>query len=312
MRVLIVGGTSFVGRAIAWSAWHHGYEVTVINRGVTPNDLPENIERLTGDRRGDLTALSQRTFDATVDAIAYRPSDVERLALALGERGGHYVQISSISAYQDAAIPHATEADLTLWPDGEETYGPLKAACERAGWRLFGESTTMVRPTYVIGSFDATLRFPYWVERVRRGGEVAVPGPRDLYMQYVDARDLANFVVHVVDERLTGAFHVAGPQPADHFFHMIEQIADHVAPPGTALVEVSAETVRAASLEAKFPLWGPESENLLALDSALAIAHGLSLRSLTDSVDDVSAWWGNRPWPARWLTDAEETRVLHP
>ncbi len=93
---------------------------------------------------------------------------------------------------------------------------------------------------------------------------------------------------------------------------MIEQIADHVAPPGTALVEVSAEAVRAASLEAKFPLWGPESENLLALDSALAIAHGLSLRSLTDSVDDVSAWWGNRPWPARWLTDAEETRVLHP
>ncbi len=276
-------------------------------------ERPAREHRATdGDRQGNFSALSQRTFDATVDAIAYRPGDIERLALALGERGGHYVQISSISAYQDAAIPNATDSDLTLWPDGGETYGPLKAACERAGWRLFGENTTMVRPTYVIGSFDATLRFPYWVERVRRGGEVAVPGPRDLFMQYVDARDLANFVVHVVDESLIGAFHVAGPQPADHFFHMVEQIADHLAPAGTGLVEVSAEAVRGASLEAKFPLWGPESDKLVALDSTFAIAHGLDLRPLTDSVDDVVAWWGERPWPTRWLTGAEEARLLRP
>ncbi len=311
MRVLIIGGTSFVGRAIAWTAWHHGHEVTVINRGVTPHDLPDAIERLTGDRQGDLSALSERTFDATVDTTAYHPRDVERLALALGPRGGHYVQISSVSAYEDTDVAGATEADLTLWPDGGDTYGPLKAACERAGWRHFGDNTTMVRPTYVIGSFDATLRFPYWVERVRRGGEVAVPGPRDLFMQYVDARDLANFVVRVVDERLIGAFHVAGPQPPDHFFHMVEQIADHVAPAGTSLVEVSAEAVRDAGLTGKFPLWVPESDSLLALGSALALANGLGLRPLTDSVDDVLAWWDERPWPTRWLTGAEEARLLH-
>jgi 2'-hydroxyisoflavone reductase len=185
MKLLIVGGTAFVGRATAWSAWHHGHEITVLNRGMTPSDLPESIERLVGDRRCDLSALDGRSFDATIDVIAYRPSDVKRLATALGERGGHYIQISSISAYNEPAEPGATEATLTLMSDpadleapvDEFTYGPLKAASERAGTEYFGEGSTMVRPTYVIGSFDTTLRFPYWVERARRGGEIAVPGP---------------------------------------------------------------------------------------------------------------------------------------
>ena len=186
MKILVVGGTSFVGRAIAWSAWHHGHQVTVINRGVTPSDLPEAVEHLVGDRQGDLSALEGRSFDATVDAIAYRPSDVDRLADVLTSKGGQYIQISSISAYEEPSAPGATEATTTLWPEGGVdpdapitggTYGPLKAESERAGWRRFGEDSTMVRPTYVIGAHDATLRFPYWVERVRRGGEVAVPGP---------------------------------------------------------------------------------------------------------------------------------------
>jgi len=315
-----VGGTSFVGRAISWSAWHQGHEVTVLNRGVTPNDLPEKIERLVGDRQGDLSSLANRNFDATIDAIAYRPSDVERLANALEDRGGHYIQISSISAYEEPPFDGATESEVTLWGDDksdpeapitDETYGPLKAASERAGLRYFGAGATMVRPTYVIGAFDATLRFPYWVERVRRGGVVAVPGPRDINMQYVDARDLANFVVRVADESLQGAFHVAGPQPGDHFFNMVDQIASHVAPEGTTLREVSADNVSALNLDDKFPLWsGAKSETVLAMDSALAQANGLDFRPLTDSVDDVVSWWGEKAWPPRWLTSADEAQLL--
>src|ERR1019366_9168880 len=117
VRILIVGGTSFVGRAIAWSAWHHGHDVTVVNRGVTPNDLPEKIESLVGDRQGDLSALAERTFDVTVDAIAFRPSDVQRLASALEDRGGLYLQISSVSAYRDPGFEGATEASCELWSD---------------------------------------------------------------------------------------------------------------------------------------------------------------------------------------------------
>jgi 2'-hydroxyisoflavone reductase len=318
MKILIVGGTSFAGRAIAWSAWHHGHDVSVFNRGLTPNDLPESIERLTGDRNSDLTSLAGLSFDVTVDVTAYRPSDVERLAAALDERGGHYVQISSISAYEDPAAPGATEAILSLADDPEDldapigasNYGPLKAACERAGWANFGEDSTMVRPTFIIGSFDATLRFPYWVERVRRGGVVAVPGPRDAYLQWIDARDLANFVVRVSEDQLRGVFHTTGPSIGQGFTETIEQIAAQIAPKGTTLREISVEDVAEAGLGHKFPLWNPDSETVLALDSSLAMEHGLDLRPLDDSVEDVVSWWGERTWPDQWLTGDEEARLL--
>jgi len=318
VKMLIVGGTSFVGRAIAWSAWHQGHEVSVFNRGVTPNDLPETIERLTGDRETDLSALADRSFDVTVDATAYRPSDVARLATALGDRGGHYVQISSISAYQDPAAPGATEATLSILDDpedleapvGAKNYGPLKAASERAGWTYFGDTSNMVRPTFVIGSFDATLRFPYWVERVRGGGVVAVPGPSDAFLQWIDARDLANFVVRVSEEQLRGVFHTTGPKVGQGFMETIEQIAAHIAPPGTTLREISVENVAEAGLGRKFPLWSPNIETVAALDSSLAIEHGLDLRPLDDSVDDVLEWWADRPWPASWMTSDEEAKLL--
>jgi 2'-hydroxyisoflavone reductase len=320
MRILIVGGTSFVGRAIAWSAWHHDHDVSVLNRGVTPNDLPEKIERLVGDRQGDLSALTGRDFDVTVDAIAFRPLDVERLARALGNRGGHHVQISSVSAYRDPNIEGAIEATCTLWneegldlegPITGASYGPLKAASERAAREYFGDTLTIVRPTFVIGAYDATLRFPYWVQRVRRGGEIAVPGPRANALQYIDARDLANFVVHVTEEGLSGAYHVAGPQPAGRFVDTVEQIATHLAPVGTTIHEISVERVVELNLASKFPLWtGGESENVLALDSSLALSNGLDLRPLSDSVDDVTSWWGERAWPEHWLTGTDEARLL--
>jgi 2'-hydroxyisoflavone reductase len=319
---LIIGGTSFVGRAIAWSAWHNGHDVSVLNRGVTPNDLPEKIERLVGDRQGDLSALAKRDFDVTVDAIAFRPLDVEHLANALGNRGGHHIQISSVSAYDDPGFEGATEAACTLSSDDEvdlegpitgASYGPLKAASERAAREYFGDPLTIVRPTFVIGAHDATLRFPYWVERVRRGGEIPVPGPRANALQYIDARDLANFVVHVAEERLAGAFHAAGPQPAGRFVDTVEQIAAHSAPAGTTVHEISVERVLELKLAGKFPLWtGGESENLLALDSSLALSNGLDLRPLSDSVDDVTSWWDERAWPDHWLTGADETRLLGP
>jgi len=320
VKILIVGGTSFVGRAIAWSAWHHGHDVAVVNRGVTPNDLPEAIERLVGDRERDLSVLHGRNFDVTIDATAYRPSDVERLSQALGDRGGHYIQISSISSYTDPGFEGATETSLSLLNDSAldlngpvtgSTYGPLKAASERAGSTYFGDNVTFVRPTYVIGSFDATLRFPYWVERARRGGVIAVPGPGSNAMQYIDARDLANFVVRVADEHLVGAFHTSGPNPNDHYLSMVEQIVAHVAPEGSVVREVSSTAVREAKLAGKFPLWsGDESGNILALDSSLAIASGLDLRPLNESIDDVTAWWGNREWPGHWLTSDDEARLL--
>lgn len=166
----------------------------------------------------------------------------------------------------------------------------------------------MVRPTYVVGSFDNTLRFPYWVERLRRGGEVAIPSPSDVAMQYVDARDLANFVVRVAEDSLHGAYHVAGPPPPTTFRDAMDAVAAHVAPPGTKLHEVTVG--RAERLGGKFPLWSPASENVLALDSSLALSHGLDLRPLESTVDDVIEWWGDREWPRQWLSAEDEARLL--
>lgn len=320
MRILIAGGTSFVGRAIAWSALGEGHDVTVINRGVTPSDLPPDVRRLVGDRKGDFSALEGLSFDVTIDSVAYVPGDVEVLAEALGGRGGHHVQISSVSAYEEPPAPGAIEATAAILDDPDldlngpvtgSTYGPLKAACERTAARLFGPDTTFVRPTFVIGAHDATLRFPYWVERARRGGEIVVPGPRSNFIQYIDARDLGDFVVRVAAQSLFGAFHVAGPYPADQYVSMVERIARHVAPANTTIREVSPSEVKAAGLENRFPLWtGASSENMLAVDPSKAIANGLRLRSLEESIDDVLDWWGEREWPKHWLGADEEAAFL--
>ncbi|MDE3064787.1 MAG: hypothetical protein KGJ36_03860, partial [Acidobacteriota bacterium] len=255
-----------------------------------------------------------------VDSTAYRPSDVGTLAAALDGRGGFHLQISSISAYRDPDAPGATEDTAVTWGDEgldldgaitNESYGPLKAASERAALASFSDGVALVRPTYVIGAFDATLRFPYWVERARRGGVIAVPGPRESAMQYVDARDLADFVVGVVATSTPGAFHVAGPFPATRFVDMVERVARHVAPAGTRVEVLDAGRVLASPAAGKFPLWsGGGSETALAVDPAKALAHGLALRPLEESVDDVVAWWKDRDWPSAWLSADEERGLL--
>jgi 2'-hydroxyisoflavone reductase len=297
-----------------------GHDVTVINRGQTPSDLPESVTRLIGDRQGDMSALADHTFDVTVDAIAFRPIDVDVLATALGQRGGHHIQISSVSAYQDPPSEGATEETVTLWndtslaPDAEvtaESYGPLKAACERAAEEHFGDQLTIVRPTFVIGSHDATLRFPYWVDRLRIGGNVAVPGPRDNALQYIDARDLGEFVVTLATDSTLGAFHAAGPYPPGRFFEVMEAISEQISPSNTRLVEINARHIKSHHLDTRFPLWsGSTSETALAVNPAKALAAGMKLRALSESVDDVMSWWDDREPPSWWLTREQESMLV--
>jgi 2'-hydroxyisoflavone reductase len=320
MRILIIGGTSFVGRGVAWAALNAGHDVTVFNRGETPSDLPDAVTRLIGDRRGDMSALADQSFDVTVDVIAFRPVDVDTLAAALAGRGGHHIQISSVSAYEDPPSDGATEETATLWNDTSlardaevtaETYGPLKAACERAAAEHFGDQLTIVRPTFVIGAHDATLRFPYWVERLRIGGNIAVPGPRDNALQYIDARDLGEFVVTLAANTSLGAFHAAGPYPPGRFFEVIDAIRTQISPSTTRLVEISPRHIKSHHLDTRFPLWsGSTSETALAVDPAKALAAGLTLRDLSESVDDVLNWWDDREYPSWWLTREQEAMLV--
>jgi len=320
MRVLIVGGSSFVGRAIAWSALGAGHDVTVVNRGRTPTDLPDDVHRLIGDRENDLSVLESSSFDVTVDAIAYRPHGVKVLRDALADRGGHHIQISSVSAYdgpseegatEETAQLHATAPDDPATPVNGETYGPLKAACERAATEHFGDRLSIVRPTYVIGSHDVTERFPYWTQRLSLGGDIAVPGPRGNAFQYIDARDLGDFVVKLAQNSTLGAFHVANPFPAPRFVETIEMVSEQVSPKETRLVEVPFEQIMRHRLESRFPLWsGSKNEPALAVDPSKAVAAGLTFRPLSDSVQDVISWWGERENPSWWLTREQEAMLI--
>ncbi len=321
MRVLIVGGTSFVGRTIAWAAFKAGHDVAVINRGRTVADFPDAVTRLVGDRTSNLSALASHSFDVTVDAIAFRPRDVEVLRDALDDRGGHYVQISSISAYQNPEHEGATEDELLLLTDGSlepdaavtpVSYGLLKAASERAAHEYFGDEITIVRPTFVIGSHGATLRFPYWVERIRRGGDVAIPEPRANALQYIDARDLGAFVLTLAANGTRGDFHAAGPYPGPTFVEVMDAVRTRVGPRGTNLIPVNLELVKSQRLETKFPLFsGAYCETVLRINPAKAIAAGLTLRDVAENVDDVVAWWSDREWPSWWLNADEEVTLLH-
>jgi 2'-hydroxyisoflavone reductase len=163
----------------------------------------------------------------------------------------------------------------------------------------------------VIGAHDRSLRFPYWVARLSRGGDVAVPASDAATLQYVDARDLGAFSVGLVEQGTAGAFHTCGPFPQEGFVTTVERIAARVAPEGTRLVAVEPAVFEAQGKMASFPLWSaPEAEGALALDPSRAIAAGLSLRALEDSVDDVHRWWGSRDWPDVWLTPDDERALL--
>ena len=297
MRILIVGGTRFVGRHIAEAALAAGHEVTLLHRGRTGGDLFPDATHLLADRNGDLGVLAGGRWDATVDVSAYRPVQVSTLAAALGGNGGHYVFISSVSVYEPPAAPgYAEDSPVRELPPGpvpdtvtDETYGALKVLCERAAVEHFGPGTLVVRPTYVIGPWDHSGRFGYWVHRLARGGEVLAPGHPDRAVQLIDARDLAAFVLRGLTSGLAGTFHTVGPWLS--FDALLTRVAAEVAPAGTRLVWVDPGfLLDRGETGDTLPLWyaGDDGDALVnTADPGAAIRVGLTLRPLPESVRDT-------------------------
>ncbi len=300
MRILIIGGTKFVGRHITEAALGAGHDVTVFHRGSTGAGLFPQATHLTGDRNGDLAALSAGHWDATIDVNAYFPRQVRSLAAALGGRGGRYLLISSTSVYRTPVAPgFGEDAPLAELDDPateeitDQTYGGLKVACERAAVELFGTGrtggnaasgnaasgnaasaasgnaasgtaagATVVRPTYVIGPYDYSYRLTWWVERIARGGTVLAPGGAADPIQVIDARDMASWIVSLVARSVPGIFHAVSPAPPFGFGDLLEAIAAEVAPPGTTLTWVDADFLtKQGETEEHLPLWpGGDSE----------------------------------------------------
>ncbi len=224
LNLLILGGTGFLGPAIVESALARGHTMTIFNRGKTRPDIFPDVERLRGNRdplKDDgLTALKGRSWDAAIDTSGYYPRMVRSSARLLADAVGQYVFISSISVYADNSIvgmdetgPIVTMEDETLESMGDQSqyYGSLKALCEQAAEKAMGGRATNIRPGLIVGPRDNVPRFTYWPVRVERGGEVLSPGDPDDPVQYIDVRDLADFVVTCIENRTTGYFNATGP-----------------------------------------------------------------------------------------------------
>jgi 2'-hydroxyisoflavone reductase len=310
MRILIVGGTQFVGRHVVETLLGDGDEVTLFHRGQTNPELFPTAEHRLGDRNSDLSTLKTGTWDATIDTSAYVPRQVHTLADVLGGRGGRYVHISSISAYASSPGPGITEdAPLQVLEDPTtetidgDTYGGLKALCERAALESFGTTTAMVgtsnpqslavsivRPTYVAGPHDHTGRFTWWVERIARGGRVLAPSPKDNPFQVIDGRDLAEFVALLAHGAAAGTFHTASPAPPFSWEDFLMAVLDEVGPPGTQLSWVeTAALIEAGATGNELPLWHALSEDryVAAVDPSRAIAAGLRARPLAQTIRDI-------------------------
>lgn len=299
MRVLVIGGTRFSGRHLVDAALAAGHDVTVFHRGTnTPEGIPGTTD-LRGDRDTDLSALAEGQWDATVDMCAYLPRHVRELADVLGGRGGHHLLVSSISVYRTPLEDGADEHAATWVPAGPEvtevtpaTYGPLKVACEQVAHDRHAH-VTISRPSYIVGPLDPTGRFSWWVDRLRRGGDVTCPGPADAPLQCVDARDLAAFHLRLLEDATTGTFHVADPDGGRPFGEVLDEVAAVAGAPGTRLAWGDPDELRARGADqSTWPLWHPDpaDHGLMRVDATRARGAGFAARPFADTVRDTADW----------------------
>jgi len=325
MKLLILGGPKFVGRHLIDAALAANHEVTLFNRGQTnPNAYPE-VEKLRGDRDGDLAALHGRSWDATIDTSGYIPRLVADSARLLADRVAHYTFVSSISVYASTATPHQDEnaplgtlADESVEEITGETYGPLKVLCEQAVERYFPGRALHVRAGLIVGPHDPTGRFAYWPWRVDQGGEVLAPGTPEQLIQFVDGRDLAAWMVQMASSRQPGTFNATGPATPLTWGELLATCQTIAANP-SRLVWIADDFLLEKGVQPwqELPLWIPasseEAPGLYTIDCGRAIAAGLAFRPLVETVRDTLTWLKQRDGGWTWQTGLaaeKETAVL--
>ncbi len=306
MRLLLLGGTKFLGRAAAAEALRRGHELTLFNRGRTNAGLFPEAEHLQGDRDGDLEALRGRTWDAVIDPSGFVPRIVRDSAELLRDAVEHYVFVSSVSVYRDFSRPGFDESAPRIEledPAVEEVmehYGGLKALCEDVVSEVFPGRSANVRAGLIVGPHDPTDRFTYWPTRVARGGEVLAPGRPDRPVEFVDARDLGAWLVTLAEQRTAGAFNATCP--ALTFAELLSSCR-RVAGNDAALTWVDEPFLleREVGQWMELPLWiaesDPEWAHMQEADVSRALAAGLTFRPLDETVRDTLRWAQERDAP---------------
>jgi 2'-hydroxyisoflavone reductase len=311
LRILILGGTGFTGPYQVRYALSRGHKVTTFNRGKThPGELPKEIEQLMGDRNGQLDALKGRTWDVAIDNPTTLPDWVRDAAEILKGNVERYVFISTISVYADtskgademAPLANYEGADpyketlQAMKASGYKTYGPLKALSEKEAEKWFPGKALIIRPGLIVGPRDETDRFTYWPVRIDRGGEVLAPGTPNDPVQFIDARDLAEWTIRMVENRETGIYNATGPAKPLVIGEMLDQIKGAFNSDAT-FTWVPADFLEKQKVEAwsDMPVWTGEESGMARTDITRALAKGLTFQPLAETARDTLAWFKSQP-----------------
>jgi 2'-hydroxyisoflavone reductase len=324
MRILVLGGTRFVGRAFVEEAVAAGHELTLFNRGTTNPGLFPDLEQIHGDRDGGLDALAGRTWDAVFDPACYVPRLARDAAGMLRDAAPHYTFISTLSVYaderttgQDESAPLHDLEDPTAEEITETTYGGLKVLAEREVHRIYGDAALILRPGFICGPYDSLDRMPWWLRRVERGGEILVPERPDFPVQLIDARDIARFALARIAGGEGGVFNLCAPQEPYGFGEVLETAARVVGGRDARFTWASAEFLIEHGLHTweALPWWSPPAEfGLSRFDASAALAAGLEVRPIEDSLRDCWNWDRTRAEeplrPERGLPAGREAELL--
>jgi len=292
VQLLVLGGTKFLGRAVVEAALDRGHEVTLFNRGRTNPELFPEAEKLRGDRGADLSALSGRSWDAVVDTSAYFPEQARSSAETLADAASYYLLVSSLSVYADRTQPLDEGSPLEELQPGQpddqlqedySNYGALKVLCEEAAVEAFAGPTALVRPGLIVGPHDPTGRFTYWPHRVARGGEILAPKPAEGQVQFIDVRDLADWIIHLCEQRNEGPFNAVNRNVT---WAALLDTCSAVADSDAEFIWVDPEFLIEQEVGEwmELPMWLHEESGLHATDVSRAVAAGLTFRPLDETV----------------------------
>lgn len=323
LDILVLGGTGFIGPHLVRYAASRGHRITIFTRGQHEAELPSSVVRLQGDRAtGDYASLSGKKWDAIVDDSGNKVDWVHQSTAALERAAPIYLFTSSTGVYYpylkrgvDESTPVRTEQDDPK--DGSASFGVMKAKCEREVQQAFGSGAIVVRPTYIVGPGDTSDRFPYWPQRLARGGEVLAPGRPNDPMQLIDVRDLAEFMVRLIEQKGTGLYNVAGPRTA--------LVAKDFYPAAATALNADVkftfvddyDFLAAHKIEEAIP-WAMlrgNDDGMMSVKNDRAIAAGLTFRPLATTVRDTLAWWptvpeARRSKPKFSITPEREAKAL--
>ena len=325
MRILIIGGTVFLGRHLVESALARNHEVTIFHRGKSNPGLFPQVETILGDREKDIEKLRGQIWDTVIDTSGYFPRIVRLSAQVLEPNVSRYVFISSVSVYQDfskvginESDPVAKIQDETVEKITGETYGALKALCEETVRDIYGlDRSLIIRPGLIVGPHDPTDRFTYWPVRVARGGDVLVPDQPEAPVQIIDARDLADWIIRLIEQHGSGTYNATGPDyelTLGKLLEVSKQVSGSDARFRWAGVDFLNQNQIAPWSD--LPVWVPddeESAGFSRVDVSKAIQAGLTFRPLEETVRDTLEWAQSRPADHKWgagLATEREAEVL--